>query len=91
MATNTLTPPGGTWTLTANTVDTVNLPAIGVAFVQITNHGTDWLYFTIDGATPTVKGAAYDLGPGATESFDIQAAKVVKLISASAGDYSVVI
>lgn len=89
MAARTLTPPGGTWTLGANVADTVTLPAAGVAFVQISSHGTDWIYFTIDGATPTVKGTALALGPGSTETFDLQGAHVLQLISATSQDYSV--
>jgi hypothetical protein len=89
MATRTLTPPGGTWTMTANTAETVNLPAAGVAFVQISNHGTDWIYFTFDGATPTVEGTALALGPGLVETFDIQGSHILQLISATTQKYSV--
>lgn len=77
-------------TLTAATVDTVTLTG-GWDAIEVMNRGTDDIYFSVDGTTPTVAG---------DNSFVVRAAEalvvpaktvndVVKLISTSATAYSV--
>ncbi len=90
MATHSPAKTGGTYTLTASVVDTVTMPATGVAFLQVLNHDTVWVYFTIDGSTPTVAGeGVFALGPGAAETFDALPGAVLKIISNAASVYSV--
>ena len=92
-------------TLVANTADTVtfalgststpgwaNLPKS----IKVVTDGTDELYFTVDGSTPTVAGTnTYEMAAAAgsvtvsVEDSNAQDAVVVKLISAGTTKYSV--
>lgn len=78
-------------TLAAGVVDTVTL---GQDFnnVEVANHGAAAIYFTTEGATPTVAGDnTYQVAPGG--ALVVQPASggntVVKLISSGATAYSV--
>lgn len=78
-------------TLTASTVDTVTFAADVQGNVRIVNlDGTDRIYITTDGSTPTVGGAATHVLPAAMSvlELDITGASV-KLISAGTPTYSV--
>ena len=80
-------------TLVAATVDTVNFQE-AVDRVEIYSSGADEIYFTLDGAAPTVGGATTLLLPAAASVRTIRVPKrdsptVVKLISAGTPVYSV--
>jgi hypothetical protein len=81
-------------TLVASTADTVTYD-YHVPEVEVVNlNGAGILYFTTDGSTPTVAGAATRVLPAAVGSrtvrvFPTGSVTVVKLISAAAVQYSV--
>jgi hypothetical protein len=78
-------------TLSANTVDTVDLDG-SAPRVRITTDGTDEVYVTIDGTTPTVGGKKTHEIPAAASTVGLVIhgpAEQVKLISAAAVKYSV--
>lgn len=79
-------------TLTAASVATVTLDG-GYEFLEILDHGTDPIYWTQDGTTPTVQGNdtfVCAAGGWVTERVTDRVGTVdVKLISAGAAPYSV--
>lgn len=83
----------GAWekTLVAATVDTVTF-GDDLRNVTIINEGTTGIYFTVDGSTPTVGGAASLYAPP-TSTTSVASAigggTVVKLISSGTPKYSV--
>ena len=83
-------------TLSAATVDTVTLSRPG-SKVEVLNHdGVAAIYFTVDGSTPTVAGAATYVIPAAAGALEVNAEDaqpptVVKLISAGTPTYSVTV
>lgn len=95
MATYTLTSGRAAYekTLTANTVDTVNL---GSAFseVEVISDGAASIFFTVDGSIPTVGGASTYYLPAAATSRSVPvrggSAATVKLISSGTPLYSVI-
>lgn len=79
-------------TLVAATVSTQTVDG-GFEFVEVTNHGTGTVYFTVDGSTPTVAGddtySALPSVPVLVESVDRAGTQEVKLISAGTPTVSV--
>lgn len=79
-------------TLAMNTVDTVEFDVADREIEVLNRVGTDEIYFTIDGTTPTVGGENCYVLPAAMGSLKVPvraSTTVVKLISASACEYSV--
>lgn len=80
-------------TLTANTVDTVNLPAAATVVEVLNRDGTAEIYFTIDGNDPAVAGDDTNVLPAAMGSLEVgsplAAQTVVKLISSGTPKYTV--
>lgn len=82
-------------TAVADTVDTITFAGNIFSF-EVYSDGTDALYFTVDGSTPTVAGQnAYFLPSGSKASRTVKAkpvagaSTVVKVISHGASVYSV--
>lgn len=78
-------------TLSASTVATVALDG-GFEAVELVNHGSDAIYFSLDGTTPTVQGDDFFVaaaGGWVVEPDSDRAGAVsVKLISAGTPSYS---
>ena len=78
-------------TLVAATVATVTLDS-DHSNVEILNRGTDEIFFTVDGAAPTVDGNDVEIVPGGS-ALQVAAPKkgatVVRLISTGTPKYSV--
>lgn len=80
-------------TLSASTVDTITVAQAGVTVEVINRTGTAEIYFTVNGATPTVGAADTFVVPSAVMSYVVTnngAQAVVRLISSGAEAYSVV-
>lgn len=80
-------------TLTAATVDQVTLPG-NYGRVEVLNRdGSDEIYFTVDGATPTVGGDGTHVLPAQIGAVVVpssgRGATVVRLISAGTPAYSI--
>lgn len=81
-------------TLVASTVDTVTF-AYFTGKVEVYSDGAATLYFTVDGTTPTVGGAATHFMPAATSVKTVRVSRsygsgmVVKLISGGTPLYDV--
>ena len=79
--------------LAANTVDTVTLDPLASAVEVINRDGTAEIYFTVDGANPTVGGDDTQVLLAGIGSLEIGSpaigSTVVKLISAGTPKYSV--
>jgi hypothetical protein len=79
-------------TLVANTVDTVTF-ADDIGEVEVVSNGSAAIYFTTDGTTPTVGGAATHYLPASSSvrrvKFTGSDASAIKLISAGTPTYSV--
>lgn len=77
-------------TLTASTVSTVTLD-VDYNSVEVVNvNGTAAVYFTVDGSTPTVKGAGTIVLPAAIGGVTVfNASRAIKLISTGTPDVSV--
>jgi hypothetical protein len=82
-------------TLGASTVDTVTIPSTCTHVEVLSIDGVDEIYFTVDGSTPTVSGAATFVVPAAIGSRTVRVlthvakTTVVKLISTGIPKYSV--
>lgn len=83
-------------TLTAATAETVTFGTDYVTQIEVTSHdGASAIYFTVDGSTPTVGGAATYFLPASisTRTVPVPPARrkstTVKLISAATPIYSV--
>jgi hypothetical protein len=80
-------------TLTPNTVATVTLDSDFGSVEVLNRNGVAEIYFTVDGAVPTVGGADTEVLPAALGSVDVASIAsgptVVKLISTGAATYSV--
>lgn len=87
----------GTWsvhrTLTPASVDVVTFGEDLRQVEVLSRNGAGELYFTVDGATPTVAGDSTHVLPAAISSMTVPAGgsgnTVVRLISAAAVTYSV--
>ena len=79
-------------TLRENTVDTVTF-AQAPGKVEIINTGSEGIYLTIDGTTPTIAGAGTIIVPAnSVRVIDVDTSqKVVKLISSGTPEYSVAV
>jgi hypothetical protein len=83
-------------TLVASTVDTVTFTGVDKNTVRVHNdNGSASIFYTVDGSTPTVNGAATYRVPavaGAYSEVDVPTSgqTVVKLISSGTPTYSVV-
>lgn len=83
-------------TLAASTADTVTVAGVW-PYVEVSNlDGADEIYFSVDGSTPTAKGAATYVVPAAicarvvcVRSFGASNTTVVKVISEGTPRYSV--
>jgi hypothetical protein len=77
--------------LTAETVETVNLP-VDADTVEVLNRGTDDIYFTVTGTNPSVGGNDCEIvTAGSALEVNRKAAghTTVKMVSESAVEYSV--
>jgi len=77
-------------TLSAATVDTVNLAYSGSVLRVRNRSTTDPFYFTIDGTEPTVAGdETYFVGASENVTLEAVIVSTVKLISSGTPDYTV--